>query len=156
MDDFQGSSKLKLDAKGRLTVPAKYRQYLFPDGETRATLTLNLHEPCLVLYPMTAWLALKASLNQMGGGDDTAAMAKRRVIGHAETIILDGSGRMPIAPLLRDKAALTKEVTMIGGGHCYEIWDIASYEAHEGKMFDRLNDKEVKARMREAFKDIKF
>lgn len=129
MDEFQGSSKLKLDAKGRLTVPARYRDSVFPDGETKAVLTLHLYEPCLVLYPFPVWQKVYESMKGLSGTNRRHGQVRRRVIGSAQTVELDGSGRVPVGELLRDRASLSKEAWMVEAGHCYEIWDVETYDA---------------------------
>jgi len=138
MDAFQGSSKLKLDAKGRLTVPAKYRDFVFPDGETRAVLSLHLYEPCLVLYPMSAWVKIREALDKLSNSNRRNSQVKRRILSKAETVELDGSGRMPVGQVLRDKANLTKEAYILGGGNCYEIWDIATHDAQDDDLLETL------------------
>lgn len=138
MDEFQGSSKLKLDAKGRLTVPAKYRGFVFPEGETQAVLALHLYEPCLVLYPMPAWVQVRESLNKLSNANRKHGQVKRRILGGAETVELDGSGRMPIGQMLRDKTNLSKDALIVGGGHCYEIWDAATYDAQDAALLASL------------------
>lgn len=140
MDDFQGSSKLKLDAKGRMTVPAKCRDDVFPDGEAQAVLTLHLFEPCLVLYPMPKWREIREGLDKLSNANRRHGQVKRRLLNFAQQVELDGSGRMATTPLLRESAKLSKEALIVGGGNCYEIWDEATYNAESAELLEALRD----------------
>lgn len=140
MDDFQGSSKLKLDAKGRMTVPAKCREDVFPEGESRAVLTLHLYEPCLVLYPMPKWREIRADLDGLSGTSRRVGRVKRRLLNFALPVELDVSGRIMTSSLLREKANLTKEALIVGGGSCYEIWDEATYNAEDDDLLEDLRN----------------
>ncbi len=140
MDDFQGSSKLKLDAKGRVTVPSDCRKEVFPEGESRAVLTMHLYEPCLVLYPMPMWREIKAELDTLSGSSRRIGRAKRRLLNFAQSVELDVSGRIMTSALLREKANLSKEALIVGGGSCYEIWDEATYNAEDAESIEDLRE----------------
>ncbi len=138
MDNFQGSSKLKLDAKGRMTVPSDFRDEVFPEGEPRAVLTLHLFESCLVLYSMPRWREIRADLDGLPASNRRAGRVKRRLLNLAQPVELDVSGRIMTSALLREKASLTKEALIVGGGDCYEIWDEAAYNAEDEESLEDL------------------
>lgn len=127
---FQGSSVQALDAKGRMTIPQPVRDVLLEDFGGEVTLTRHPKEDCLVLYPRVNWLPVRDRINSLTAAH---ALFKRRVIGAAEDIKLDGGGRMLISQSLRDFAGLGRELTVLGQGNYLEIWDKAGYAAYEAQ-----------------------
>lgn len=133
---FQGPSGLSLDAKGRMTVPAKHRDTL--EAVCAGRLTVTKHQDgCLLLFPRPAWLAFRAKVMAESGN-----WYRRIYIGGAQDVEIDGAARINIAPELRDAARLTKEALLIGMGAYFEIWDAATYRAYEqgGNQQDRPDD----------------
>lgn len=117
-DVFQGSFELTLDAKGRMTIPAKLRD-AFKEAEG-AWVTITRHrDPCLMMYTRPRWHEFRDSLD---GGLDTVVL-QRIFVGNAVDVEIDPTGRVLIPPELRAKAQLKKEVTIRGNRSHFEIWD---------------------------------
>lgn len=124
---FQGSSALKLDAKGRMTVPSKHRDALNEQCQGNLTLTRG-PEGCLHLYPRPAWEVFRAQLVAL----PMAARAWTRFfLGSACDVEMDGTGRILVSPELRKAASLDKEVMLLGMGDYLEVWDAALLSAQE-------------------------
>ncbi len=121
---FQGSSLLAMDAKGRLTVPAKHRDPLIAACAGRITLTLHPTNKCVILYPRETWQAFRDSIVQLPVKN---ARLQLRVLGNAEDLEIDESGRVLMPPALRTFAGLTRDVTVVGQGNHLEFWDVARY-----------------------------
>ena len=115
-----GTNPLSLDAKGRVAIPARYRDELVPDG---AQLVVTAHpHGCLLVYSFAAWQPIYESLVKIPSLDPRAALLKRLFIGHAQVEQLDSAGRVLLGVALREWAALEKQVVMVGQGtHC-ELW----------------------------------
>jgi len=124
---FQGASQLSLDAKGRMSVPARHRDALQVQCEGRMTLTRHPHG-CLLLFPRPAWETHRA---QIAAWPMSARAWQRIFLGNAMDVDLDGSGRLLIAPELRSAAQFDKEVMLLGMGSHFEIWDVATLERQE-------------------------
>ncbi|MDF1683137.1 MAG: division/cell wall cluster transcriptional repressor MraZ [Legionellaceae bacterium] len=122
---FRGINSINLDSKGRLAIPARYRDGL---GE-QVVVTIDTEEACLLLYPVLQWQKIEDSLQRLPSFNAAARRIQRLLIGHATDITLDGNGRTLLPPLLRDYANLDKKVVMIGQGNKFEIWDEASWQA---------------------------
>ena len=124
---FQGASALNLDAKGRMSVPARHRDALLLQGEGRVTLTKH-PDGCLLLFPRPEWEAFRTRVAQL---PMDAHWWRRIFLGNAAEIDLDGAGRILITPELRTAANIEREIMLLGMGSHLEIWDANTYAAKE-------------------------
>ena len=124
---FQGSSALTLDAKGRVSIPTRHRDALVSQAEGRLTLTRH-PDGCLLMYPRSEW---EKKREQIAAFPMTARALQRLLLGNAQDVELDGSGRILIAPELRSATGMTREVMMLGMGAHFELWDSAALARRE-------------------------
>jgi len=127
---FQGAAALSLDAKGRMSVPARHRDLLqaLCDGQ----LTITKHpDGCLMVFPRPAWEAFR---DKVAALPMSASGWKRIFLGNAMDVEIDGSARVLISPELRTAAGLSKEVMLLGMGSHFELWDAERYAAHEATV----------------------
>lgn len=124
---FQGSSALSLDAKGRLTVPARHRDALVVQCEGRLTLTRH-PDGCLMLFPRPVW---EVHRERIAALPISARPWQRIFLGNATDVEMDGAGRILVSPELRSAAGLTKEVMLLGMGSHFEVWDSQALAAKE-------------------------
>ena len=124
---FQGASALNLDAKGRMSVPAKHRDALLVQGEGRVTLTKH-PDGCLMVFPRPEWEAFRARVAQL---PMDAHWWRRIFLGNATELDLDGAGRILVSPELRSAAGIEREVILLGMGSHLELWDAATYATKE-------------------------
>jgi len=126
---LQGPSSLSIDAKGRISVPARYRDGLQAECEGKLTLTRH-PEGCLLLFPRTTW---EIKLVEINAFPPEARPLKRLLLGNAVDIDMDSSGRVLIPPELRTAANLDKDAEMRGMGPYFELWDAALLAEREAK-----------------------
>jgi MraZ protein len=124
---FQGASALNLDAKGRMSVPAKHRDALQVQGEGRVTLTKH-PDGCLMVFPRPEWEAFRARVAQL---PMDAHWWRRIFLGNATELDLDSAGRILVSPELRSAAGIQREVILLGMGSHLELWDAATYATKE-------------------------
>ena len=124
---FQGVSALNLDAKGRMSVPAKHRDALLVQGEGRVTLTKH-PDGCLMVFPRPEWEAFRARVAQL---PMDAHWWRRIFLGNATELDLDSAGRILVSPELRSAAGIQREVILLGMGSHLELWDAATYATKE-------------------------
>lgn len=124
---FQGASAINLDAKGRISIPAKHRDALSQQCEGRMTLTKHPHG-CLLFFPRPVW---EQHREQIAAWPMSARAWQRIFLGNACDVELDSAGRVLISPELRAAVGLEKEVMMLGMGTHFEIWDAAKLAADE-------------------------
>ena len=127
---FQGAAALSLDAKGRIAVPARHREPLVSASDGRLVLTAHPHR-CLLLYPETAWEPIRDKVLAASSLNPRSALIKRLLVGHAREEEMDATGRLLIAPELRQFAQLDKQVWLVGQGSHFEIWDTGTLAAKE-------------------------
>ena len=138
---FQGASAINLDAKGRMSIPAKHRDALTVQCEGRMTLTKHPHG-CLLFFPHPVW---EQHRDQIAAWPMSARAWQRIFLGNACDVEVDSAGRVLISPELRAAVGLEKEVMMLGMGTHFEIWDAAKLaeseaEAVAGGMPDVLSN----------------
>jgi MraZ protein len=124
---FQGASAINLDAKGRMSIPAKHRDALMQQCEGRMTLTKHPHG-CLLFFPRPVW---EEHREQIAAWPMSARAWQRIFLGNACDVEMDSAGRVLISPELRNAVGLEKEVMMLGMGTHFEIWDAAKLAADE-------------------------
>jgi MraZ protein len=121
---FQGASELSLDAKGRIAVPTKYR-----DALQSGKVVLTAHpDRCLLLYTRTAFEPIAAKISQLSSFNEQARWWQRLLVGYAEELELDGSGRILLSPALRKFADLKSKLMLVGQGSHFEIWDVKTWD----------------------------
>ena len=119
---FMGEYNHSIDQKGRIIVPAKFREEL---GE-EFVMTLGL-DGCLFVYPNSEWETFVEQLKKLPGNREVRQL-QRYFLAGATNCELDKQGRILIPSNLRDFAALEKDVVLIGVGGRVEIWDKTRYE----------------------------
>lgn len=123
---FQGAAQLNLDSKGRLAIPARYRDMLLEQCAGQLVLTADA-DGCLLVYPQPEWQPILSKLLALSALDPRIRGLQRRLIGYAEDIVMDAAGRVLISPALRSYAVLDKRVMLIGQGKKFELWDEAKW-----------------------------
>ena len=128
---FKGIHNINLDGKGRIAIPTKYRNTITDQVNGNMVITIDTEEKCLLLYTISIWNEIQRQINDLPTFNKNARRIKRLVLGHAEDLEMDSSGRILISKPLRTFAELSKKVTMIGQGKKFEIW---SDEVWENKV----------------------
>ncbi len=120
---FLGVSTLNLDAKGRLAIPAKYRERLAEYCASKIVVTINPREHCLWLFPEPEWKEVARKVSGLPSLKRQNQVLKRLLLGHASELELDSQGRVLLAGELRDYGQFDKRVALVGQGDKFEIWD---------------------------------
>lgn len=133
---FLGQYQHTLDNKGRLTIPARYRD-LLDDG---AYLTQGFDRNLMVMT-VSAFEALSHRVKSMSITDSRARLLRRLLFSNGERVDVDKAGRILIPQFLRQSASLDSEAIVVGGGDYFEIWS----PGHWAEQAVKLNDAEVNA-----------
>jgi MraZ protein len=115
---FLGRYHHTIDGKGRLTVPARYRDLLVAEG---AYLTQGFDQNINV-YPQQIFERISVRVNRLNMTDPNARALRRLMFSNAEHVVLDRTGRILIPQFLREESKLDSEALIIGMGDYFEIW----------------------------------
>ncbi|MCO0832218.1 division/cell wall cluster transcriptional repressor MraZ [Fructobacillus sp. W13] len=132
---FMGESSHNLDPKGRLTIPAKFRNQL---GETFVIAKWMEHS--LRAMPIDVWNKLEEHLNNLPIGKKDARAFKRFVMAGSMQAEFDKQGRVIIASNLKEHAQLEKEVVVTGVGDSFEIWSAENWQAYTEETAENFDD----------------
>jgi MraZ protein len=117
---FRGRSIHTLDAKGRIRIPARFRDILKTRYEDRLVIT-NL-DRCLVAYPLPEWEIIEEKLGSLSLVRQDMKAFQRFFISGTSEYNFDKQGRVLIPQTLRDQASLEREVVLAGMLRSFEIW----------------------------------
>ena len=120
-----GEYQHTIDAKGRMIVPAKFREDL---GFT-FVVTRGL-DGCLYGYPLDQWQVLRQKLSELPQSKKDARAFARFFNSAASEVEFDKQGRINITPTLREHAGLVKNCRVIGVNDRIEIWDEERWKAY--------------------------
>ena len=115
---FTGSAEHALDDKGRLVIPARFRERL----GSGFFLTIARPDPCLALYPASTWADVCARLEAAPTKDDRFRRFVRHLFAHTEEATCDAQGRLVIPANLRAFAGMHRDVVSLGSLTRVELW----------------------------------
>lgn len=128
-NDLFGEFRFKVDSKGRLALPAKFRKVLSKD----LVVTRELTDECIYVFEEPAfndWV-MELFEDKFGGykaSNREHVKLRRKIRGHADSVEVDSSGRIMLKPEMREKTGISKEVLVVGNGDHFEIWDAQTYD----------------------------
>jgi MraZ protein len=126
---FLGQYEHTIDEKGRLTIPARYRELLF-EG---AFITEGFDQNLMVLTSST-FMTISDRVNRMSMTDPNVRELKRMMFGRANQAEIDKAGRMLIPAYLRDGAQLKTNVVLVGMGDYFELWSAENWQIQNQPM----------------------
>ncbi len=132
---FRGVSTINLDAKGRMAMPARYRDLLTEKYGGRLVATVDFTGRCLLLYPIDEWEVIQQKLESLSSFDEASRRVQRMLIGHAHDLEMDGSGRLLLPQILRTRAQLDKHLALVGQGMKFEIWSQENWDEQADSWF---------------------
>ena len=121
---FLGRQVYSLDSKSRLTIPAKYREFLAPT----MVVTRSPSEPCLLVLPLTEWTQLSQRVSSLSMVDPVSSLLKRVMFSSAEDLRADNQGRILISQPLRSYAQIETDVLIAGVNTYLELWNPSHWE----------------------------
>ena len=126
---FLGRHSHNLDAKGRLALPARYRERL-GDG---VVLTRGF-DVCILVYPLEEWAPLAERVSALSLGDADARRLRRMLFADAVDVQLDRQGRVLVPGHLREYAGLERDALVVGMHTFIEIWTPQRWAAQRDEL----------------------
>lgn len=141
LQSLYGAASLTLDGKGRIAIPARFRDVLLNGCGGEIVLTLHWQRPCLLLFPQPNWKPVQEKLANLPNTNEDVEDLQRFVLGYAMDTKMDGQGRILLPPELRAEARMEKDVTMLGQLSKFELWDTATLQEHRQASIKRDRSK---------------
>ena len=123
-----GTYECKVDAKGRLMVPAAIKKQLVPILQEGFVLKRSVFQPCLELYPMEQWNKLMENMNGLNRFQKRNNDFIRRFTAGVKMVEVDTNGRLLIPKDLTSFAGIKKDIVLSSAINIVEIWDKEKYE----------------------------
>ena len=130
-----GFTAITIDSKGRLAIPAKYRDQLLSNREEKIVVTRDPQYPALKIYPGSIWKRISVDLQSLQSLDPIVRNLQWTILGNASETSFDANGRMLILlpAYLRDFAQIniSEKVNFIGMGDKFEVWNNENWEMRQ-------------------------
>ena len=130
-----GFTTISVDSKGRLAIPAKYREQLLVQNEVNIVVTRDPQYPALKIYPGSIWNKISNELQRLQGLDPIVRNLQWTILGNASVSSFDPNSRMLVllSAELREYAEIRKsaKVTLIGMGNKFEVWNEKNWEMRQ-------------------------
>jgi MraZ protein len=125
---FRGQFLHSIDSKGRISLPARFRDVITVDNNQIVVITPAPFEPCLHAYPLPEWERLESRISEYSNLDPNIVRFKRLYISAAVECELDKNARIVVPQSLREKVGLDKDVFIAGMGRNFELWNKAKWD----------------------------
>ena len=133
-----GSSTLTLDTKGRIVIPARYRELLRKSCEGEIIITKDPQYPALIIYPGKLWKEISQKFEALGGLNQKVRSIQWKILGNALVTEFEVGERMTllIPQILRDFAGLTlkEHIALVGMGSKFELWNLDNWEKKQSGL----------------------
>lgn len=138
MDRFVSNYTLRLDAKGRVSIPAPFRAVLARDGFEGLYCYPSLDRPALDVGGNALLLAIETLVASFAPYSDDREDLEAALYGTSETLRIDGEGRVVLTEALKTHAGVTDAVTFVGLGHKFQIWEPERFRAQLAEATEKV------------------
>jgi len=140
MDEFVSTFTNRLDSKGRVSVPASFRQVLVRDGFEGLYCCPTLDQNAVDAGGLRLQQQIRASLSRFEPFSEDHEYLSTTLIGESEILKLDTEGRVGLTDTLKSYAGIVDQVTFVGQGYKFQIWEPARFAAYRSEARNRLRD----------------
>ena len=148
MDRFVSNFTNRLDAKGRVSIPASFRAVLARDGHEGLCVLPNLDAPALDAGGNALLAEIDRLLDSLAPYSEERDALSTTLLGTTEVLKLDGEGRVILSEGLKAHASIGDAVTFVGHGHKFQIWEPETFRAHLEEA--RAKARELRRRIGES------
>jgi len=136
---FVGEHKYALDSKGRINVPAKFRQSLSPDSNETFVVTRGL-DKCVWIYPLEEWERIEDNLRSLSSLRSKEREFVRQIVRWATPTQYDKQGRIMLPSQLISMAGLKDQVVIIGMLNKIEVWNPETLDEQHAEFIDLTDE----------------
>jgi len=138
---LQGESAVTLDDKGRVAIPAAYRDLVAKACANRLVVTYNPFEHgCLWIFPENEWERVRDEVNLLPSVKSVHRNLQMKLVGAAAHVEPDGNGRIPLPASQRSATGIEKHAVLLGMGNKFELW---SEQAHLAKIRETIGEEQI-------------
>ncbi len=123
MPGFSGQYHFTVDEKGRIIIPAPFREIIKTNYGNKLYITNAPFDKCIHIYPQEEWLHLEGQVKSLPRTDKAVKFYMRRVVGSAYETEIDKQGRTLIPQAYRENAGINGEIVIVGQIEKIELWD---------------------------------
>lgn len=138
MDRFLSNAINKIDAKGRVSVPGRFRTILQNRGLDDLYAMRSLDKPALIAGGMDFLEKLEARLGDFDPFSSETDDMAYHIHGDGAFLKIDGDGRITVTDFLRAHTGVTDHVTFVGMGHYFQMWEPAKFQDYQAQALARL------------------
>jgi MraZ protein len=138
MDRFVSNFSLRLDAKGRVSIPAPFRAVLARDGFDGLYCYPTLDRPALDAGGNALLAEIETLIGQFSPFSDQREDFAAALYGTSETLKVDGEGRVILSEALKAHAGITDAVAFVGLGHKFQIWEPGRFRAQLAEATEKV------------------
>ena len=136
---FRGIHQVSVDAKGRLSLPARLRDEFLQYEDAGVVVTIDPMSRCLLLYPLSEWEQIQEKLDRLPSFQPQARRLQRLLVGHATDLEIDSAGRLLLPAPLREFAKIQRKSTLLGQGKKLEIWGLEQWESQREEYLSEVS-----------------
>jgi len=125
---FSGKYYYTVDPKGRIIIPAPFREIITSNYSSKLYITNAPFDKCLFIYPMEEWNKLQEQIRTKPKSDEAIRFFLRRVIASATETEMDRQGRILVPIALREDANINSNVVLAGQIERIELWDRSEWD----------------------------
>lgn len=138
MDRFVSNYTLRLDAKGRVSIPGPFRAVLARDGFEGLYCYPSLDQPAIDAGGHALLAGIKTLIDGFPDYSDARDELQLALYGTSETLKMDAEGRVSLTEALKQKAGITNEVSFVGLGDKFQIWEPARFRAQLAEATEKV------------------
>ena len=140
MEEFVSTFTNRLDSKGRVSVPASFRQVLMRDGFEGLYCCPTLDQNAVDAGGNRLLEQIRASLARFEPFSEDHEFLSTTLIGESEILRLDGEGRVGLTESLKSYAGIADQVTFVGQGYKFQIWEPERFLAYRAEAKNRVRE----------------
>jgi len=140
MDRFVSNVTLRLDSKGRVSIPASFRSVLRRDGFDGLYCYPALASPAIDAGGNALMAEIEALIGRFTPYSDERERFALALYGTSETLKVDGEGRVQLSESLKRHAGITDQVAFVGLGHKFQIWEPGRFQAELAEATQKVRE----------------
>ena len=138
MDRFVLNTTLRLDSKGRVSIPASFRSVLGRDGFDGLYCYPALDRPAIDAGGKALMAEIEALIGRFTPFSDERERFALALYGTSQTLKMDGEGRVSLSESLKRHAGITEAVTFVGLGHKFQLWEPGRFSNELAEATDKV------------------